>query len=126
MPARQSQRGVGHEMRSAIHVNTVFPALEVRIPDLCETAVQREMATDLDRCLGFVPIGPAWPLELERPVIGNVDLLIRVINQERVRTEGKTPEPGRSSELVEIGGSEPGLIGALDHAARVDAVDARP
>ena len=57
---------------------------------------------DLDRGFGFVAVGSARTFELERAVIGDVDLLIRPVDPEQAGSGRETAVVIRTSELVEI------------------------
>src|ERR1035441_3160662 len=59
MPGRQRQRGVGHEVRRAIHVDAMIAAREERIAHFGKPAIQREMTRQGDGELGFVAIRAA-------------------------------------------------------------------
>lgn len=124
MPGGQRQRGVGDEVRGAVHIRAVIAAAEEGVGDFGHAAVQREMPGQRQRELGLVAVGAAGAFELEAAIVGDVDLLVGVIDQEGVGAEAQAAEVGSGAELVEVGGGEARLIGALDHAARVDAVDA--
>ena len=72
----------------------------------------------------IIPVSPAWTLKFKAAIVRNVNLLVRVIDQKKIRADSKAAEIGGSANLIEIGGSQPKLLGVLDNAARVDAVDA--
>src|SRR5947207_11446390 len=82
------------------------------------------MAGQPYRSLCLVAISAAGSFEFEAAIIRDIHLLVRVIDQKQVRADAKAAEIGRSANLIEIGGSQPRLLGVLDNAARVDAVDA--
>src|SRR5262249_14084384 len=64
------------------------------------------------------------PFELETAIVRNVYLLVRVVDQKRVRADSELSEVGGGTKLVEVRGREARLIGPLDHATSVNAVDA--
>src|SRR5437899_9753795 len=97
-------------------------AAEVCVGDFGEAAVERETAGEGDGRFGFVTVGAAGAFEFEAAIVGDVDLLIGVIDQEGVGAEGEAAEVGGGPDLVEVGGGEAGLIGALYDAASVGAV----
>jgi len=107
VPRCERERGVCNEMRSTVHINPVIAALEIGIRDLGKASVQRQPPCDRDRCLDFVPVGPAGSFELEAAIVGDVDLLIRVINQEPVRADAEPAEVRGGSGLIEICRREP-------------------
>src|SRR6266849_1948797 len=82
------------------------------------------MASDFNRGLRLVPVGSTWAFELEASIIRDIDLLVAMIYQEDVRAECEAPEVRGGAELVEICGSQPGVLRTLNYAARVDAIDA--
>ncbi len=122
-PLRESQRGIGDEVRSAVDIHTMVAAFEKGIRDLRHATVQRNVTCNLNRGLGFVAVGPAGTLELETSVIRDVYLLVRVVNQKCIRAERESPDIRRCPELVEVCRGEPGLIRALNDTSRVYAVD---
>jgi hypothetical protein len=47
------------------------------------------MMSKLEGCLRFVAVSAAWPFELEAAIVGNIYLLIRVINEKRIRADAE-------------------------------------
>ena len=78
------QGGVGHEMRSAVHVDTVVGRLEEGVGHSWSGRRSATGGGDGDRSLGFVAVGPARPFELEAAIVGDVDLLVGMIDQEGI------------------------------------------
>src|SRR5690242_15735927 len=111
-------------MRSAVDVNAVVASLEVGVPDLRHTRVQREMPCELHGGLRFISVSTGRALELEAAIVRDIDLLVRVINQEEVGAQPEAAVICGDTELGEIRGCEPRRIRTLDDAARINAVDA--
>src|SRR5690348_6272040 len=111
-------------MRRAIDIDTLAASSEEGVCDFRQSAIQRKMASQLNRCFRLVTICPAGSLELETAVIRDVYLLVRVIDQKNIGTDAETAEVRGRSELVKVRGGQPRLVGPLYYAARVDAVDA--
>src|SRR5262249_31486364 len=65
-------------------------------------------------------------LKLEAAVIRNVDLLVGVVDPERIGTHGDTSEIRGRTDLIEIGGSQPRLLRPLYDAPRIGTVNAAP
>ena len=76
--------GIGDEVRSAIDIDPMVAAAEESVADLGEAAVEREMVRELDGSLGFVAVCAAGAFEFEAAIVGDVDLLVRMIDQERI------------------------------------------
>src|SRR4051794_26426016 len=92
MPTGQRDSGVRNKMRRAVHVHPVIATPEERIRDLRQPGSYRKAVRQFDRRLGFVAVGAARALELETTVIGDIDLLVRMVDQERVRAQGYPPK----------------------------------
>src|SRR5215467_2829779 len=110
-------------MRSAVDVNAVASSFEECVGDLRRSAIEREVTSELHRSLCFVPIGAARSLEFETAIVGNVHLLVRVIDQKCVHAEAEAAAVRRCPELIEVGRSQSRLVGALDHTPCVDTID---
>jgi len=71
-------------MRRAVHIDSRKRAPIESVRDFRQSAVQCQLMCDLDGRLGFKTVGAARTLELERAVVGDVDLLVRAIDPEQV------------------------------------------
>src|SRR5271165_5135698 len=98
-------------------------ALEKRVGNLGEAAIQREPPRKGDRCFGLISIRTARTLELEAAIVGDVYHLVGVVDQEHIRGDSQSPEIRGGSQLVKVRSRQSRLIGPLDDAASVDAVD---
>ena len=75
-------------MRSAVYVLAVVTAFEKGIPDLGHAAIQRKVAADGHGRLGFVTVGAGGTFEFETAVVGDVDLLVGVVDEKGVGRDG--------------------------------------
>src|SRR5437773_110893 len=99
LPRRDRQARIGHEMRRAADVNPGKRAAIECVCDFRQSAVQGQTMRDLDSGLRLVAVSPARALELERAVVGNIDLLVRAIDVEQVGGGRETAEAIRRSQL---------------------------
>src|SRR5262249_60992231 len=89
-----------------------------------DPAVERQTPRDRYRSLGLVTVRTARTFEFEAAVVGDIDLLVGVVDEERVGGERQAAEVRGHTGLVEVSGGQAGLIRPLHYTARVDAVDA--
>src|SRR4051812_33766391 len=93
-------------MRSAVDILARACSAIVGIRHLRQAAGQVNMAGDFDGCLGFHSVSPAGTFELEGPVVGYVDHLVRAVDPEAVEGEGEAADARGDSCLVEVGGGD--------------------
>src|SRR5204863_3554977 len=83
-PSRECQPAIGDGMRRAIDINPRRSRSIKRIRDLRDPAIERHVPRQADRRLSFKTVSPARSLQLERSVVGNVNLLVGPIDEEQI------------------------------------------
>src|SRR4051794_17504911 len=71
----------------------------------------------------FITVGSTRAFELEASVIGNVNLFVRMIDQESIGAHGDVLPVGGRAELIKVGRCQAGLVGSLNDAASINAID---
>ena len=80
MQSRKSECGICHEVRSTVYIYPVIAATEIRIADFGEAGVKGNMTRQGNGCLCLVAVGTRRPFELEATVVGDIDLLVGVVD----------------------------------------------
>src|SRR5438874_7972421 len=86
-PSGQRQPTIGDGVRRAIHVNPRRGRSIKRVRHLREAAVERDVTRQADRGLSFKTVSPARSFQFSRSVVGNINLLVRAIDEEQVARE---------------------------------------
>src|SRR5262249_5448194 len=83
-PGGHGERGVRNKVRSAVNVDPVIASGEERVRDLRRAGVQGDVACQRTGSLRLGAVSATGSFELETAVVGYINLLLRVIDQETV------------------------------------------
>lgn len=103
MPSSQRQSRIRYETWGTTHIGSVIPFFEECVLDLSHAAVQRKPSRELDGRLCFIS-SAARTFELQAAIIGNVYLLVGVIDQKDIGAETEPPVIRGRAELVKVRG----------------------
>src|SRR6476660_6415034 len=113
-------------MRRAIHIYPWRRATKEGVCYLCESAVESQLARNLNRSFSFPAVRPARPLEFKAPVIRDVNLLVGTIDQEEIGGNGHAFQVVRIANLVKVRGWDFRRIRPLHDASSILAGDSAP
>src|SRR5262245_32651544 len=124
MKAREAQPGAGHRVWRAVHVYTRRGSAVKSVRHLRQAAAECQVFCYLRRDFQLIPGGPARSFEFKAAVVRDVDLLVRVVNDEVIGARREALDVICGADLIEISGGDLWRVTLLNHNPRVLAVDA--